>query len=153
MATPTSAPSASPPDPRCASTTPDQTLAAPAGDNSFEHTVTIVGDRDGDGYDDILVGNRTLETVWSYRGPSLVADGTAVRTEPHDLGQLVRAAGDVTGDGLDESLAAAPTAAMPATWEYVCMFRGRAFPISATTGGSHYLTGSTRNKRFGNSLR
>jgi len=135
------------------STTADRTIAAPTTDYGFGQGLAIIGDRDADGYDDILVGNPTIDTVWSYRGPSLSADGSVARVEHHDLGEIIQAAGDITGDGFDESLAGAPSAAAPATWDYVYMFRGRAFPISATTGGSQYITGSTRNRRFGSSLR
>jgi hypothetical protein len=81
---------------------------------TFGASVAGAGDVDGDGFDDLLVGDpagrgRALLFLGSASGPSSQAAWTAAWPGPDDavdpgFGSLVSAAGDVDGDGLADLL-------------------------------------------------
>jgi hypothetical protein len=87
---------------------------------SFGESVAGVGDLDGDGFDDIVVGAPTYDgaqpdsgAVFVYRGGS---DGLATTPAPtisgstadSEFGAAVAGAGDVDGDGFDDIAVGAP---------------------------------------------
>lgn len=82
--------------------------------SSYGHTVAAAGDVNGDGYDEIVVGEpgykvgadsrgRALVYFGSSSGPSVTPSWTVVGTTT-DLGRSVSSAGDVNGDGYDDVL-------------------------------------------------
>ena len=131
----------------------DRTRAEPAGASQFGWDVTIPGDLNGDGFDDVLVGDPATETVWLYWGPSLTLASTVTRSGEHDFGEILTVVGDVEADGLDDVFVSAPDAPMPATWESVWLFSGTPTGIRPTAGASQVLRGTVRNRSFGRALR
>jgi hypothetical protein len=101
-----------------------------------------VGDVDGDGWDDVAVGDDaygrddgTVHLVYGpIAGPLSLADAGTVVNGPHDnafLGEPVAAAGDVDGDGLDDVLAGA-------SWDSTYTTRGGAvYVLTAPPLGEH----------------
>jgi hypothetical protein len=95
------------------SSSPSATIASPLGDNwSFGTSVAGVGDVDGDGYADILVGASGSEglahpgAVLLFRGspagpvtPGTVISSPGGTNAPYGFGVQVAGAGDVNGDG------------------------------------------------------
>ncbi|MFK7989375.1 MAG: FG-GAP-like repeat-containing protein [Sandaracinaceae bacterium] len=135
------------------SPTANRTLSAPSSAVSFGDDLVLAGDLNGDGFDDLVVGDPDSETVWLYWGPALSLASTVSRAGDHDFGEVLAIVGDVEADGRDDVLVAAPDAPMPATWESVRLFSGLPTGISATSGGSQTLRGTARNRSFGRHLR
>lgn len=100
-------------------TTPALTLDGPGMGASFGASLAILGDADGDGYDDFAVGapldastGSPTGKVYVYFGSS-TPDGTrravlGFATPGDQFGRAVAAASDVDGDGLVDVLVGAP---------------------------------------------
>jgi hypothetical protein len=107
--------SASPP---ASLTTFPTVLSSSAGDADFGHVVAGVGDVDGDGFADVMVGSGTgTGAVWLFRGrASGIASGsdtTAALALAGDqsgalFGTSLASAGDVNGDGFPDVVVGAP---------------------------------------------
>lgn len=121
--------------------TPDITLTAPTGATTtgFGFAVSRAGDVDGDGYEEVLVSDPTVDgqtgSVWLFPGsatgtqatPSDRRDGTA----PVDwFGISVAPAGDVDGDGYDDIVIGAANAA--AITGYARVFHGGPDGVAST---------------------
>jgi len=103
------------------STMPAASLTGPATGADFGRSVAIVGDVNGDGFDDLLVGASTAMAggttggrAYLYFGgstfdttPDLTLDAAAAGDQ---FGRVVSAAGDVNGDGYADFLVGAPRA-------------------------------------------
>jgi hypothetical protein len=137
------------------STTASKTLPKTSGALQWGFALDFA-DLDGDGLDDLIVGDPGAEKATPFYAPSLTA-GTAFIDAPttnnHDLGSLVMAAGDVNRDGKVDVLVSAPNAPTAATFEHVWLFFGRSAGFDNTVANSQYFTGMSRNKQFGYSLR
>lgn len=91
---------------------------AGANDQNFGISVGTAGDVNGDGYDDIIVGDSYAGAdnngaAYVYHGsdtfPSATPDWTASGTQADDLfGHSVGTAGDTNGDGYDDVIVGAP---------------------------------------------
>ncbi len=104
-----------------ASTRPSSTLSGAAPGADFGRSVAIVGDVNGDGFDDLLVGASSALAggapsgrAYLYLGgepfdttADLTLDGGATGDQ---FGRVVAAAGDVNGDGFADFLVGAPRA-------------------------------------------
>ncbi len=75
----------------------------------------VVGDFDGDGYDEILwyAGGPTVDYLWNFTSSSTVS------TKPYTAnGNYWPVSGDYTGDGTDDILWYAPGPAQDFVWDY-----------------------------------
>ena len=85
-------------------------FSPPAAGSTFG-TVFGVGDMDGDGYDDVVVGAYSLGRAYLYRGGAtldLDADMTITGEDGGVFGGAVGGVGDVNGDGFADFVVAAP---------------------------------------------
>jgi hypothetical protein len=99
------------------STTPDVTLGGTASDvqpSQFGCSVAGLGDADGDGLADVIVGACVADDAWVFAGN---VDAHQIALLPNLLsgsgsgsfGQSVAAAGDVDGDGRADAIVGAPS--------------------------------------------
>jgi len=108
----------------------DSSIIGPAADNQLGYSVSIVGDVDGDGLDDMLIGTpfvppgmgsgARVGRAYLYLGNTTglgnntytsQAKSEFIGQNPFDLaGLTVAGAGDVDGDGLGDMLIGAPNA-------------------------------------------
>ncbi len=104
-----------------AATMPAATLTGAAMGADFGRSVAIVGDVNGDGFDDVLVGASTASGGGVAGGQAFLFFGGATLDTTPDLtlnaasagdqfGRVVAAAGDVNGDGFADFLVGAPRA-------------------------------------------
>ena len=89
-------------------------------DSQLGFSVSTAGDVNGDGYDDVIVGERLWRQGQSQEGRALVYHGSALGVESVEswsieeeqeraqLGFAVARAGDVDGDGYDDVIVGAP---------------------------------------------
>jgi len=107
------------------------TLYGDSQGNDFGHSVAGLGDVDGDGYDDFVVGSRYGYYARMFSGRT----GTAIRTLRGSgyFGMSVASVGDVDGDGFGDLVIGAPNV-YPG---------GRAYLYSGNTGKS--LTSFTKS--------
>lgn len=86
-------------------------LTGVAGNSGVGEAVARLGDTDGDGLDDLLVGDRNGSAAWVLLGPTAStdtsgADGTVLGFAGTMLGDAV-AGGDVDGDGYADAIVGA----------------------------------------------
>ena len=109
--------------------------------------VAYVGDRDGDGFDDFLVGAPQDGTSAANAGAVYVVDGQSGMVEgsvlgdgvDHYLGWSVAAAGDVDADGTVDFLAGAPSQCGLGLVGYARVYSGADLSTLHTTVGEGYL--------------
>ncbi|MEZ4387042.1 MAG: hypothetical protein R3D98_05610 [Candidatus Krumholzibacteriia bacterium] len=99
---------------------PDLVFSGDAGSNRFGYGLAPAGDVNGDGWDDVIIGDMHNGAGGLYAGRAHVffggpgADGQAElvytgTTEYGIFGRTVAGAGDLDGDGLDDLIVGAPT--------------------------------------------
>ena len=123
---------------------------------TFGSSVTIVGDVNGDGFDDVVVSDpaflgtgRVFAYYGSPTGPSTAADWTFDGENVEDeFGHRVRPAGDVNGDGFDDLIVGAPG------WNND---RGRAYVFLGSSSGLNgpafwIASGLADGDRFGEAV-
>jgi MYXO-CTERM domain-containing protein len=110
-----------------------------------------VGDVNGDGYDDVIVGAYGLSRAYLHLGSAAGVSSTAATTfsgSDTNYSQAVSGAGDVNGDGYSDLLVGAMGNAGSTGRVYV--FHGSASGVS--TSASTTLTGTVVGGLFGNGL-
>ncbi len=102
-------------------TTPDWVVDASAESVGLGHAVASAGDVNGDGYDDVVVGEPHFTNGGNFRGRALLflgsADGLSVVPDwnfqgdfrGEQLGSSTASAGDVNGDGYDDVIVGGPS--------------------------------------------
>jgi hypothetical protein len=89
------------------SATASATVSGPAGDSTFGSLIVAVGDVEGDGFGDILVGDPAAQSVKLYPGDPAGLDTAGVATIPAPSGSQgfgvgAGPVGDINGDGYDD---------------------------------------------------
>lgn len=126
------------------------------------YSLSIVGDVDGDGYDDVLIGTNVTNLAYLVYGSAIVESGGTidlaaltpeqgvVLSGPFLTGHSVSSAGDLDGDGLDDIMIGSPffdptTATADANKGLTAIIFGSAL---ATSGGSINITALTPEQGF-----
>jgi MYXO-CTERM domain-containing protein len=111
-----------------------QTLEAPEDGGYFGWSLDGIGDMDGDGFDDIVVGAWSVESAYIFKGSAagIATDTTIALSGPADsyFGQAVAGAGDVNGDGHPDVVIGAPGG--PTTVGRVAVYLGSAADLATT---------------------
>jgi hypothetical protein len=131
------------------------TITGSAPDDTFGYALANVGDVNGDGYGDFLVGapgyNNLQGRAYLYRGgPSLTDTPATVfkaTVSGGAFGRFVASAGDVNGDGWDDMLVGAPSYNSDQGRAFI--YLGNGSGVSATPALT--LTGEATANLFGQS--
>ncbi len=118
---------------------PDLILTGEAAGDAFGYSVAGLGDANGDGFSDVIVGaygndagGSAAGRAYLYfggNGPDAVSDFTVTGEASLDnLGYAVSGVGDLDGDGMADAAVAAPFAG--AGRVYLCSPTGRTRPIA-----------------------
>ena len=135
---------------------PSVRLAAPVVGGGFGRTLSIVGDVNGDGYADWVVGapayDRLTGRAWLYLGgatPDATPDLEITFAMPSDaFGTAIAGAGDLNGDGFADFAIGAPQTVGATTGE-VRVFFGGATPNAVVDVN---LVGGATNDIFGTTV-
>ena len=100
-------------------TSPDLELTGESAGDRFGDAVAIVGDLNGDGFDDLAAGalrasgllGRVYVYLGSAAGPSTTPDVTLRDSDLGSFGAELSGAGDLNGDGYDDLVVGIPTGA------------------------------------------
>ncbi len=121
------------------STTATTTLSGSTAGLEYGAAVAVLGDVNGDGYDDVAIAapqhSSATGRVWVFHGRGAGMASTATTTlsggaAGDEFGTALAAAGDVNGDGYDDLLVGAPAAGGGAGAAYV--FHGSATGVGAS---------------------
>lgn len=144
------------------STAPAWSVIGDTSSTAFGHSVASAGDVNGDGYDDILIGNpgykvsgvsrgRALLYLGSATGPDTVPDWTVIGYTITDIGRCVYTAGDVNNDGYDDILVSSAYASFNGTHTgAVYMYYGSS--TGPDTIPDWEVRGANPFQNFGNSV-
>ncbi len=133
-------------------TTASATLTSTAGwAGYFGLSVDSAGDVDGDGYDDVIVGEPNAGYAYVFHGSASGLETTAttalsIGSSSFSSGWSVAGAGDVDGDGYDDIVVGAPST----TNGHAFVFHGSPSGVSALPTTTLY--GSASGDRFGESV-
>lgn len=140
-------------------TTP-KILPGKSNNASMGAAVAGLGDTNGDGFDDLIVGAPTTNTpaveagaAWVYYGSASGVDNstTILKSEYADtrFGTSVAAAGDVNGDGFSDAAVGIPGWEI-SKWGAIAVYHGQPAGLQETLKQFHY--GLYNDKGFGTSL-
>lgn len=109
-------------------------LEGSASSGYFGYTMAGAGDVNGDGYDDVIVGDFTEDEAYIYLGSAAGLAATAATTLDgdgnQDFGYSVSGAGDVNGDGFDDVIVSTTTCDGSEAAAYV--YKGSALGVALT---------------------